>query len=69
MIKQLLLLAVSALLLSACASSTTSAPGAEASREERTYRTGSNLPVRDPLSSLPTNTASPAQPGTAPRTN
>ncbi len=67
--KQLLLLAASALLLSACASSTTSAPSAEASREERTYRTGSNLPVRDPVSASPTTTASPAQPGTAPRTN
>lgn len=67
--KQLLLLAASVLLLSACASSTTSAPTADASREERTYRTGSNLPVRDPVSSSPTTTASPAQPGTAPRTN
>ncbi len=67
--KQLLLLAASALLLSACASSTTSsAPTAEV-REERTYRTGSNLPVRDPVSSSPTTTASPAQPGTGPRTN
>lgn len=67
--KQLLLVAASALLLSACASSTTSAPSAEAPREERAYRTGSNLPVRDPVSSSPTTTASPAQPGTAPRTN
>lgn len=67
-----LLLAASALLLSACASSpnssTTSSPSAEV-REERAYRTGSNLPVRDPVSSSPTTTASPAQPGTAPRTN
>jgi len=67
--KQLLLLAASALLLSACASSTTTAPSAEAPREERTYRTGSNLPMRDPVPSSPTTAASPAQPGTAPRTN
>lgn len=67
--KQSLLLAASALLLTACASAPTSAPSAEAPREERAYRTGSNLPVRDPVSSSPITTAIPAQPGTAPRTN
>ena len=65
-----LLLAVLPMLLAACAS--TDAPStSNASREERVYRTGSNVPVRDPVSSSPTTTADPSavRQGTAPRAN
>lgn len=63
-----LLLALIPLLLAACAS--TDAPStSNASRDERVYRTGSNVPVRDPVSSSPTTTADPSalRQGTAPR--
>ncbi len=65
-----LLTAVIPFLLAACAS--TDPTPASASREERAYRTGSNLPVRDPVSSSPTTVAAPpeARTGTpAARTN
>jgi type IV pilus biogenesis protein CpaD/CtpE len=63
-----LLLAVIPLLLAGCAS-TDSSTASNASREERVYRTGSNLPVRDPVSSSPTTTADPSvlRQGTTPR--
>lgn len=67
--KQLLLVIIP-LLLAGCAS--TEAPtSSNASREERVYRTGSNLPVRDPVSSSPTTTADPStlRSGTVPRAN
>jgi hypothetical protein len=63
-----LLLALIPLLLAACAA--TDAPStSNASRDERVYRTGSNVPVRDPVSSSPTTTADPSalRQGTAPR--
>ena len=65
-----LLLAVIPLLLAACAS--TDAPtSSNASRDERVYRTGSNVPVRDPVSSSPTTITNPSAlpQGTAPRAN
>jgi type IV pilus biogenesis protein CpaD/CtpE len=53
-----LLVALIPVFLAACAttdpSTTSSAP-----REERAYRTGSNLPVRDPVSSSPTTVTAP----------
>lgn len=65
-----LLLALFPLLLAACASADSSTTS-NASREERVYRTGSNVPVRDPVSSSPTTTADPSalRPGAAPRIN
>ena len=64
-----LLLALLPLVLGACASN--SEPTTNAAREDRVYRTGSNLPARDPVSSSPTNTADPSalRQGTAPRAN
>lgn len=63
-----LLLAVISLLLAGCASTDTST-SSNASREDRVYRTGSNVPVRDPVSSSPTTTADPSalRQGTVPR--
>jgi type IV pilus biogenesis protein CpaD/CtpE len=53
-----LLLAVIPLLLAACASTDT--PNTtNASREDRVYRTGSNLPMRDPVPSSPTSVTAP----------
>ena len=53
------LLAVLPMLLAACAS--TDAPNtSNASRDERVYRTGSNVPVRDPVSSSPITTTTPS---------
>ena len=64
-----LLLALIPFVLAACAS--TSEPTTNAAREERVYRTGSNVPARDAVSSSPITTANPsAMPqGTAPRVN
>ena len=50
-----LLLVVLPMLLAACASTDTPS-SSNASRDERVYRTGSNVPVRDPVSSSPTTT-------------
>ncbi len=62
------LLVVLPMLLAACAS-TESPNSSNASRDERIYRTGSNVPVRDPVSSSPTTTVDPSalRQGTAPR--
>ena len=52
-----LLVVVLPILLAACAS--TEPTPTSASREERVYRTGSNLPMRDPVSSSPTSVTAP----------
>jgi len=59
-----------ALALTACAS-TSETQTAQQPRQEREYRVGSNIPVRDPVSSSPTTTATPSvlnqpSPGRAP---
>jgi len=59
-----------ALALTACAS-TPETQTAQQPRQEREYRVGSNIPVRDPVSSSPTTTANPSalnqpSPGRAP---
>jgi hypothetical protein len=51
---------VIALALSACASSPPETQAAEASSQEKEYRTGSRIPVRDSTSSSPTTTLDPA---------
>jgi type IV pilus biogenesis protein CpaD/CtpE len=53
-----LLLALVPLLLAGCASTDTSTT-TNASRDERVYRTGSNLPMRDPVPSSPTSVTAP----------
>ncbi|MEP7328274.1 MAG: hypothetical protein ABI777_03605 [Betaproteobacteria bacterium] len=67
--KQLLLAALP-LVLAACASSNTPPTPIEV-REERVYRTGSNLPMRDPVAASPTTTADPSvlRQGGVPRAN
>jgi hypothetical protein len=55
--------AVMTLVLAACAGTSTSASdstAAQAPRQEKEYRTGSRIPVRDPLSPSPTAIASPS---------
>jgi len=68
---KLILLVALPVLLAACASSSTSTTSSSQPKEERVYRTGSNLPVRDPVSSSPTSTVDPSvmRSGTPPRTN
>ncbi|MCC7325669.1 MAG: hypothetical protein IT521_02545 [Burkholderiales bacterium] len=68
-----LAIAVMTLVLAACAGTSTSANDSsamQAPRQEKKYRTGSHIPVRDPLSpsSSPTTIASPSamQQGAAP---
>jgi hypothetical protein len=59
---------VLALALAACATtSTTESNTAQKSVEEKEYRTGSRIPVRDPVSSSPTKTVDPSAAGAAPR--
>lgn len=53
-----LLVALIPVFLAACAT-TDSSTTSSAPREERAYRTGSNLPVRDPVSSSPAAVATP----------
>jgi hypothetical protein len=67
---QRLLIVVLALALAACATpSATDSSTAQKPSEEKEYRTGSRIPVRDPVSSSPTTTASPSvlQPAAPPR--
>ena len=64
-------IAVLALALAACATtSTTGSNTAQKPLEEKEYRTGSRIPVRDPVSSSPTKAVDPAamNPSGAPRT-
>ena len=66
--KNLPILAAAALVLSACAA--TSGPSTTAANTpavEKEYRTGSRIPVRDPVSSSPTKTVEPAAIGAVPR--
>ena len=66
--KNLLIPAAAALVLSACAA--TSGPATTAAQTpaaEKEYRTGSRIPVRDPVSSSPTKTVEPSAVGAAPR--
>jgi hypothetical protein len=49
-----------ALALVACATPSGSDTAAQSPREEKEYRVGSRIPVRDPVSSSPTTTASPS---------
>ena len=63
-------IAVLALALGACANtSTTGSNTARQPLEEKEYRTGSRIPVRDPVSSPPTKSLDPAamNPSAAPR--
>lgn len=56
-----LLIALAALTLAACASqNTTTASDSSRKMEEKEYRTGSRIPVRDGVSSSPTDVASPS---------
>lgn len=58
---KLAMLALAALTLAACAS--TSSTGGQAARsgpEEKEYRTGSRIPVRDSTSASPTKTLDPS---------
>ncbi|MFO1395693.1 MAG: hypothetical protein U1F48_01390 [Burkholderiales bacterium] len=56
-----LLTALVALALAACASQgTTTASDSPRKMEEKEYRTGSRIPVRDGVSSSPTDVASPS---------
>jgi len=69
--KPLFCLAI-ALALGACASTTTtSQTAAQKPAEEKEYRTGSRIPVRDPVAASPTTTMDPSvmAPGGVPRTN
>lgn len=64
--RQLLAVALT-LALAACAStSNTSNSGSTAQKpmEEKEYRIGSRIPVKDPVSSSPTGSASPSAMGT-----
>jgi hypothetical protein len=49
-----------ALALAACATPSAPDTTAQTPRDEKEYRTGSRIPVRDPVSSSPTTTASPS---------
>jgi len=61
-------IAVLALALGACATtSTTGSNSAQKQLEEKEYRTGSRIPVREPVSSSPTRTVDPSAVGAAPR--
>jgi hypothetical protein len=61
-------IAVLALALAACATnSTTESNTTQSSAQEKEYRTGSRIPVRDPVSSPPTRTVDPSAIGAAPR--
>ncbi len=57
-----LLTALAALALAACASqgTTTTASTAQKPMEEKEYRTGSRIPVRDSVTASPTDVASPS---------
>ena len=57
-----------ALTLAACASTSDTTSTAQKPMEEKEYRVGSRIPVRDPVSSSPTSTAQPSS-GTPIRTN
>jgi len=67
--KPLFCLAI-ALALGACAT-TTPTQTAQKPVEEKEFRTGSRIPVRDPVSTSPTTTMDPSvmAPGAVPRTN
>jgi hypothetical protein len=57
-----------ALALAGCAATSTTGPTtAQKPLEEKEYRTGSRIPVRDPVSSSPTKTVDPSAAGAAPR--
>jgi len=61
-------IAVLALALAACATTTTTDSNtAQKPLEEKEYRTGSRIPVRDPVSSSPTRTVDPSAIGASPR--
>jgi hypothetical protein len=63
-----LTLALVALALAACASQPSTGGSTAGNRvEEKQYRTGSRIPVRDPVSSSPTRTVDPSAAGAAPR--
>jgi len=58
-----MLTALAALALAACASqgtTTTASSSASKPMEEKEYRTGSRIPVRDTVSASPTDVASPS---------
>jgi len=66
---QRLMIVSLALALAACATPSAPDNNAQQPREEKEYRTGSRISVRDPGSSSPTTTASPSvlQPSLPPR--
>jgi hypothetical protein len=65
---KLVTIAVLALALAACATtSTTESNSAQSTQLEKEYRTGSRIPVRDPVSSSPAKTVDPSAAGAAPR--
>jgi hypothetical protein len=68
--KPLFCLAI-ALALGACATTTPSQTAAQKPAEEKEFRTGSRIPVRDPVAASPTTTMDPSvmAPGGVPRTN
>jgi hypothetical protein len=57
---QRLMIVSVALALSACATPSTPDNAAQKPSEEKEYRTGSRIPIRDAVSSSPTTTASPS---------
>ena len=65
------LAAAVALALAACASTSDPAATAAKPKEEKEYRVGSRIPVKDPVSASPTSTADPSalRSGTPTRTN
>ena len=60
-----------ALSLAACASTTDTSSTARKPMEEKEYRVGSRIPVKDPVGASPTTTADPSsmRSGTPIRTN
>ncbi len=67
--KNLLIPAAAVCLLAACAATPDSASTAAPKLEEKEFRTGSRIPVRDPVSASPTKTPDPSavNPGAPPR--
>jgi hypothetical protein len=58
------------LFIAGCASTPDTTPTAQKPMEEKEYRVGSRIPVKDPVGSSPTGTVDPAAMRTgAPRTN
>jgi len=60
-----------ALALAACASTSNTTSTAQKPMEEKEYRVGSRIPVKDPVGASPTTTADPStmRSGTPTRTN